>query len=302
MPKDPTGLISTLVGISPVGLFQPKFLSRSTSFSSIVELFPKNVQFVKADLKDYNSLKNLSKVYFPKKVIHLAAQAGVRHSIENPRPYINSNLVGFGNVLEFCKDNQVEHLLYASSSSIYGGNNKIPFSEKDFVDYPVSLYAATKKSNELMAHSYSHLFNLPTTGLRFFTVYGPWGRPDMALFKFTKNILDNKNIDLYNNGNHSRDFTYIDDIVSGIISIIKKPKTKSTPFNIFNIGRGNSKKLNEYLISIENKLGKKAKIKKFPLQLGDIKKTHSDISSLKKHTGYKPKTDIDNGINKIIYA
>ena len=260
----------------------------------------KNFYFYKFDLVNDKKLNNIINKFNIKYIIHLAAQAGVRYSIENPKTYFKNNLEVFFNILEVSKKNKIKHLIFASTSSVYGENDKFPLNENEVTDKPISFYAATKKSNEVLAHSYSYIYNLPCTALRFFTVYGPYGRPDMALFKFTKNILENKNIELYNNGNHSRDFTYVDDIVSGIISILKKPKTKNTPFNIFNIGRGNSKKLKEYLISIETKLEKKAKIKKLPLQLGDIKKTHSDISSLKKYTGYKPKTDIDNGINNFV--
>ena len=260
----------------------------------------KNFYFYKFDLVNDKKLNNIINKFNIKYIIHLAAQAGVRYSIENPKTYFKNNLEVFFNILEVSKKNKIKHLIFASTSSVYGENDKFPLNENEDTDKPISFYAATKKSNEVLAHSYSYIYNLPCTALRFFTVYGPYGRPDMALFKFTKNILENKNIELYNNGNHSRDFTYVDDIVSGIISILKKPKTKNTPFNIFNIGRGNSKKLKEYLISIETKLEKKAKIKKLPLQLGDIKKTHSDISSLKKYTGYKPKTDIDNGINNFV--
>ncbi len=260
----------------------------------------KKFKFNKFDLINYKKLNMTIKQFDIKYVVHLAAQAGVRYSIKNPKTYFKNNLEVFFNVLEASKDNKIKHLIFASTSSVYGENNNFPLKENDNTDKPLSFYAATKKSNEILAHSYSFLYKLPSTALRFFTVYGPYGRPDMALFKFTKNILENKKIELYNNGNHSRDFTYISDVVSGIISIIKKPKKANAPFNIFNIGRGNSQKLKYYLNSIEKKLNKNAKIKKLPLQLGDIKKTHSDISSLKKYSNYLPTTDIDEGVSEFI--
>ena len=260
----------------------------------------KNFIFNKFDLNNINKLNKIVKKNKIKIIIHLAAQAGVRYSIENPKTYLKNNLDVFFNILEVSRNNKLKHLIFASTSSVYGENNNFPLKEKDTTSKPLSFYAATKKSNEVMAHSYSHIFKLPCTGLRFFTVYGPYGRPDMALFKFTKNIIHNKKIELYNNGNHSRDFTYIDDIVSGIYSIIKKPSTNKIPFNIFNIGNGNSRKLKDYLHAIEKKLGKKALIKKLPLQKGDIIKTHSDIRSLKKFSNYKPKTNIEEGIGKFI--
>ncbi len=270
--------------------------------------------FIKADLNDENNLKNISELYFPKKVIHLAAQAGVRHSIENPRAYIDSNLVGFGNILEFCKDNQVEHLIYASSSSIYGGNKKTPFSEKDFVDYPISLYAATKKSNELMAHSYSHLFKVPSTGIRLFTVYGPWGRPDMAPMIFTKSILSGKPIKIFNHGDMYRDFTYIDDVSEAILKLLYKPpkyfndnkKLKSsdipelTPYRIVNIGSSNPINLLKFIEILENEINIKA-IKVFEkMQLGEVKKTYADTSYIKDLINFKPHTSLEKGIRKFM--
>ncbi len=260
----------------------------------------KKFDFNKIDLINYNKLNSIIKNNNIKYVIHLAAQAGVRYSIKNPKTYFKNNLEAFFNIIESCKNNKVKHLIFASTSSVYGENNKFPLDEKQNTDRPISFYAATKKSNEVLAYSYSYIYNLPCTAMRFFTVYGPYGRPDMALFKFTKNILENTKIELFNNGNHARDFTYISDIVNGIVSVLKKPKKNRIPYNIFNIGRGNSKKLKEYLIHIENKIGKKARIKKLPLQLGDIKKTHSDISALNKYTNYLPKIDIDEGITKFI--
>ena len=260
----------------------------------------KNFQFIKFDLINKNKLNNTIKKSKIKYIVHLAAQAGVRYSIENPKTYFKNNLEVFFNVIEASKNNKIKHLVFASTSSVYGENNKFPLRETANTDKPVSFYAATKKSNEILAYSYSYIYKLPCTALRFFTVYGPYGRPDMALFKFTKNILDNKKIELFNKGNHSRDFTYIADIVNGISSVIKKPKKTKIPFNIFNIGRGDTQKLKYYLSNIEKKLNKKAKIKKIPLQLGDIKKTHSDISSLKKFSNYQPNTDIEKGISEFI--
>ena len=270
--------------------------------------------FMKAGLEDENTLKNISKDNLPKKVIHLAAQAGVRHSIENPKAYIKSNLVGFANVLEFCKENQVEHLIYASSSSIYGGNKRIPFSEKHFVDYPVSLYAATKKSNELMAHSYSHLFKIPSTGIRLFTVYGPWGRPDMAPMIFTKSIISGKPIKIFNNGDMFRDFTYIDDVSEAIQKLLHIPPKylndnkdlnlselpESTPHRIINIGSGNPINLLEFVNVLEHEINIKA-IKVFEkMQLGDVKKTFADTSYIKDLINFKPHTSLENGIKEFV--
>tara|TARA_Y100001970_G_C14169505_1_gene823309 strand:- start:169 stop:1134 length:966 start_codon:yes stop_codon:yes gene_type:complete len=260
----------------------------------------KNFLFYKVDLNNYKKLDKIIKKNKIKIIIHLAAQAGVRFSIKNPKTYFKSNLEGFFNILELSRSNKIKHLIFASTSSVYGNSKKYPLKENTNTDFPLSFYAATKKSNEVMAHSYSYIHNLPATAVRFFTVYGPYGRPDMALFKFTKNIINNKKVELFNNGNHQRDFTYVDDIVEGIYKLIKKaPKTK-IPFNIFNIGNGNPRKLLDYLQIIEKKLNKKAKLKKLPLQIGDIIKTHSDISSIKKHTNYNPNTNIEEGISKFI--
>ncbi len=260
----------------------------------------KKFSFNKIDLCNYNKLNNLIKKNRIKIIVHLAAQAGVRNSIKNPKNYFKSNLEGFFNILEASRNNRIKHLIFASTSSVYGENNKFPLNENDKTDHPLSFYAATKKSNEVMAHSYSHIYKLPCTGVRFFTVYGPFGRPDMALYKFTNNIVKNKSIDLFNYGNHQRDFTYIDDVVDGVVSLIKKFPKKNTPYEIFNIGNGKSKKLIDYLKYIEKYLLKKAKIRKLPLQNGDIIKTHSNIKKLKNFTNYKPKTDIDLGISKFI--
>ena len=260
----------------------------------------KKFLFYKIDIYEYKKLNDIVKKNKIKYIIHLAAQAGVRYSIKNPRTYFKSNLEGFFNVLEISRHNNIKHLIYASTSSVYGDSKKFPLSEINRTDKPLSFYAATKKSNEVMAHSYSYIYKLPCTGVRFFTVYGPFGRPDMALFKFTKNILNNQPIELYNKGNHFRDFTYIDDIVDGIYSLIKKQSKKYIPYEIFNIGNGTPKKLLDYLKHIEKKLNKISKTKKLPLQTGDIVKTHSNINKLKKYTGYKPKTNIKIGISRFI--
>ena len=250
----------------------------------------------------------------PLKVVNLAAQAGVRYSIENPLAYVNSNIVGFANILEGCRHNNIEHLVYASSSSVYGANTTLPFSVHDNIDHPLSLYAASKKSNELMAHTYSHLYDLPTTGLRFFTVYGPWGRPDMALFKFTKSIISGEAIDVFNYGHHLRDFTYIDDIVEGIIRILDRPAmsnaswtgacpdpaTSAAPWRVYNIGNSNPVNLMDYIKAIENVVGKKAKIKLLPLQPGDVPDTYADVTDLEEQFKYKPSTSIVKGIESFV--
>ncbi|MDC0192885.1 NAD-dependent epimerase/dehydratase family protein [Pelagibacteraceae bacterium] len=256
--------------------------------------------FYKEDILNEKKLNNIVKKNKIKIIIHLAAQAGVRYSIEDPKTYLKNNLEGFFNVLEAAKLNKIKHLVFASTSSVYGDNFNFPLKESESTSRPLSFYAATKKSNEVMAHSYSYIYKLPCTALRFFTVYGPYGRPDMALFKFTKNILENKKIELYNNGRHQRDFTYIDDIVNGIYSIINKPKNNKIPFNVFNIGNGNSRKLSDYLFLIEKKLGKKAKIKNLPLQKGDIIKTHADIKLLRNFSNYKSEIDIEKGVSSFI--
>ena len=246
----------------------------------------------------------------PQSVINMAAQAGVRYSIENPLTYIDSNIVGFAHVLEGCRHNEIEHLVYASSSSVYGANTKTPFSVNDNVDHPLSIYAASKKANELMAHTYSHLYGLPTTGLRFFTVYGPWGRPDMALFKFTRAILEDKPIQIFNHGKHTRDFTYIDDIVEGVIRVLDKPSkpnpewsgenpnsaTSMSPWRVYNIGNNNPVDLMYYVKTLEKTLGKTAKKEFLPLQPGDVKDTYAEIDDLTDQFNYKPSTSVDEGI------
>ena len=274
----------------------------------------KSFKFLKLDISERSEIESLFAREKFHKVMHLAALAGVRYSITNPHAYINSNIVGFVNILEGCRYHDVKHLVYASSSSVYGANTKIPFSIHDNVDHPVSLYAASKKSNELMAHTYSHLYDIPTTGLRFFTVYGPWGRPDMSLFMFTRNILDGKPINVFNYGNHRRDFTYIDDIVEGVIRVIDKPaKTNSSwdgnkpdsgsslaPYKIYNIGNQNPVNLLTFIETLEKCLGKQA-IKNFmPLQAGDISDTYADVSELVDDLGYKPNTELEHGINNFV--
>jgi UDP-glucuronate 4-epimerase len=273
-----------------------------------------NYRFCKLNLLDKDKLNEIFKIEKFDTVCNLAAQAGVRYSITNPYAYIESNIIGYINILESCRYYQVGHLVYASSSSVYGLNEKMPLSTDQNVDHPISLYAASKKSNELMAHTYSHLYGLPTTGLRFFTVYGPWGRPDMALFLFTKAIINNEPIDVYNNGNMVRDFTYIDDIIEGIVRVINNkpkgsadwngiepdPSTSKAPYKIYNIGNNNPVKLMDFINEIENKLGKKA-IKNFmPLQKGDVLATFADVTSLVKDLEYRPSIPINKGVGSFI--
>tara|TARA_R110002033_G_scaffold169130_1_gene209458 strand:+ start:1338 stop:2327 length:990 start_codon:yes stop_codon:yes gene_type:complete len=265
-------------------------------------------RFIKMDIADRISIAKLFDTEKFDRVIHLAAQAGVRYSIENPMAYIDSNLVGMATILEGCRHNKVQHLVYASSSSVYGANTKIPFAEEDRVDHPVSLYAATKKSNELMAHTYSHLYSLPTTGLRFFTVYGPWGRPDMAPFLFTDAIANDREIKVFNNGEMQRDFTYIDDIVEGIIRIQEhvpsvnsnRVKEGSHFYRLFNIGNNKPVQLEYFINTIENALAKKANKKYFPMQNGDVVRTYADIEQLDKQIDFKPETNLQNGINNFV--
>jgi UDP-glucuronate 4-epimerase len=274
----------------------------------------KSLTFYLLDIQNEKNVENLFFDHSPEIVIHLAAQAGVRYSITNPEAYISSNLIGFFNILETSKNFNVKHLVYASSSSVYGSNLKLPFSENDSVNHPLSLYASTKKSNEMLAHSYSNIYQIPTTGLRFFTVYGPWGRPDMSLFLFTKAILNNEEIDVFNFGKHKRDFTYIDDIVEGTIKVANfipaknndwnganpTPYNSNAPWRVFNIANGNSIPLMSFIENIEEKLNKKARINFLPLQPGDVPETHADISLLSELTGYVPKTSLKAGVNKFI--
>ena len=271
-------------------------------------------QFVQASLEDRPALEAAFDGFKPDRVVNLAAQAGVRYSLENPQAYIDSNIVGFLNILEACRHRGIEHLVYASSSSVYGANKKLPFAVEDSVDHPVSMYAATKKANELMAHTYSHLFGLPTTGLRFFTVYGPWGRPDMALFLFTRKILAGEPIDVFNHGHHTRDFTYIDDIVEGVIRTLDKvpdpdprhdpmaptPATSSAPYRVYNIGNHQPVQLLRYIEVLEDCLGRKSERNLLPLQPGDVPDTCADVSALQRDTGYSPSTPIETGIGRFV--
>ncbi|MBL4574142.1 MAG: NAD-dependent epimerase [Gammaproteobacteria bacterium] len=273
-----------------------------------------NFTDIRADISDGDSLAHVFREHKPQRVVNLAAQAGVRYSLENPHAYMSSNLIGFLNILEGCRYNDVEHLVYASSSSVYGANTSMPFSVHDNVDHPLSLYAASKKSNELMAHTYSHLFRLPTTGLRFFTVYGPWGRPDMALFLFTKNILAGEPIDVFNHGHHQRDFTYVDDIVEGVIRTLDNvaqaneswsgdtpdSATSLAPFKLYNIGSNNPIQLMRYIEILEGCLGKSAIMNMLPMQPGDVPATYADIDDLINDVGYKPQTKIEDGIKNFV--
>lgn len=268
--------------------------------------------FIRADLANRDAVNHCFSEHKFDRVIHVAAQAGVRHSIENPHDYVQSNIVAFTNILEACRYNETPHLTYASTSSVYGANTRMPFSEHIGVDHPLQFYAATKRANELMAHAYSHLFRLPTTGLRFFTVYGPWGRPDMALFQFTRKILEGKPIRVFNHGNHTRDFTYIDDIVEGVIRTSDKiaepnpawsahdpdPATSNAPFRIYNIGNNAPVKLTEYIEAIEEALDRKAVKELLPLQPGDVPDTFADVSELEKAVGYKPATPMKEGVRR----
>lgn len=270
--------------------------------------------FVKLSLEDRVGMEKLFHEHKPQRVVNLAAQAGVRYSIENPMAYIDANIVGFTNILEGCRHHGVEHLVYASSSSVYGANTRMPFSVHDNVDHPVSLYAASKKANELMAHTYSHLFNIPTTGLRFFTVYGPWGRPDMALFMFTKAILAGKPIDVFNYGKHRRDFTYIDDIVEGVIRTLDHvaqpnpdwdgnqpdPGTSKAPYRLYNIGSNRPVDLLRYIEVLEECLGKKSEKNLLPMQPGDVPDTYADVDALVEDVGYRPSTPIEEGVKNFV--
>ena len=269
---------------------------------------------VRGNLEDRQLIETTFKTHQPQRVINLAAQAGVRYSLENPHAYIDANIIGFTNILENCRHTGVEHLVYASTSSVYGNHTNMPFSVHESVDHPVSLYAATKKANELMAHTYSHLFQLPTTGLRFFTVYGPWGRPDMALFLFTKNILAGKPIDVFNFGKHKRDFTYVDDIVEGVMRTLDNvaqpnsewnsdspdPATSSAPYRIYNIGNNKPIDLEHYISTLEGCLNRTAEKNLLPLQAGDVPDTYADVSDLVRDVNYKPDTSVEDGINNFV--
>ena len=306
----------SVVGYDNLNTYYEKSLKEARL--SQLHTISKNVNvpfyFFKDDLSNQEGIEKVFSLYNPEKVINLAGQAGVRFSIENPRSYVDSNLIGFFNILEACRRYSIKHLVYASSSSVYGGNSKQPFSENDAVENPISFYAATKKSNELMAHSYSHLYGIPTTGLRFFTVYGPWGRPDMAPFLFIKSIIENNPINIFNEGNMSRDFTFIDDITKSILKVLEKiPTSKSysaseinfsnlsnAPYRIFNIGNSKPVFLMDFIKTIENATGQKA-IKNFmPMQKGDVKSTFADTKLLEDWINFKPNTSIQEGINKTV--
>jgi UDP-glucuronate 4-epimerase len=277
----------------------PREAAETQLQKSYSSLHGQRFSFVRIDLGDREQLPLLFAEEGFQVVCNLAAQAGVRYSLENPSAYVDSNIVGFVNLLECCRHHGIKHLVYASSSSVYGLNKKIPFATEDNVDHPISLYAATKKSNELMAHTYSHLFQLPTTGLRFFTVYGPWGRPDMALFLFTKAILDNQPINVFNNGELQRDFTYIDDIVEGVERVLLEPveqRSKKTLYKLYNIGNNKSVKLTDFITAIEESVGKKAERKMLPMQPGDVANTWANVDSLIRDHGYKPDTDLKKGV------
>ncbi|MBO8221413.1 capsular biosynthesis protein CpsI [Prochlorococcus marinus str. MU1417] len=288
--------------------------ARLENLKSKSKEFKNLFSFFKGDITENSFLEEIFEIYKPSKVINLAAQAGVRYSLINPDSYYNSNLIGFGNILKNCIKYKIEHFVYASSSSVYGGNTKLPLSEKDPVDHPVSLYAATKRANELIAHSYSHLYNLPSTGLRFFTVYGPWGRPDMALFLFTKSMIKGEKIDVYNNGNMVRDFTYIDDVVNSIIKVLEKPPKENSsleksglspenswaPHKVFNVGNSKPIKLLDFLKVLEEILCVKANINYLPMQSGDVRATESDTTILEDYINYRPNTPIKNGIKEFV--
>ena len=273
-----------------------------------------NFRFAKVSIEDRPALEKTFHDFRPQRVVNLAAQAGVRYSLENPYAYVEANLVGFINILEACRHGKVKHLVYASSSSVYGANRKLPFSVQDPVDHPVSLYAATKKANELMAHTYSHLYGLPTTGLRFFTVYGPWGRPDMALFLFTRKILAGEPIDVFNHGHHTRDFTYVDDIVEGVIRTLDRvpepdqaydplqpnSATSSAPYRVYNIGNSHPVQLSHYIEVLEDCLGRKAEKNLLPLQPGDVPDTSAEVTELMTDTGYCPNTSVEEGVKRFV--
>jgi UDP-glucuronate 4-epimerase len=281
-------------------------LERTTAHAGFTEL--------RVSIDDRDVMADIFQTHRPQRVVNLAAQAGVRYSLENPLAYVDTNLLGFANILEGCRHNDVEHLVYASSSSVYGSNTNMPFSVHDNVDHPVSLYAASKKANELMAHTYSHLYHIPTTGLRFFTVYGPWGRPDMAYFKFTQNILAGKPIDVFNNGNHQRDFTYIDDIVEGVVRVLDKlpepnpewsgdapdSATSTAPYRLYNIGNNNPVEPMHYIEVLEDCLGKKAVKNMLPMQPGDVQATYADVSELVKAIDYKPAMSVEEGMSRFV--
>ncbi|MBC7755965.1 MAG: NAD-dependent epimerase [Bdellovibrio sp.] len=294
----------TVVGVDKLNNYYDVSLKQARLDSIAKQDNAKNFQFIKLDLADQAATQKLFETEKPDSVIHLAAQAGVRYSLENPHAYISSNIVAFTNILEACRAIKPQHLVYASSSSVYGGNSKLPFSETDNVDNPVSLYAATKKANELMAHTYSHLYHIPTTGLRFFTVYGPWGRPDMSPFLFADAIINDRPIKVFNHGDMLRDFTYIDDIVEGVIRVLDKPATPSSntgaPYRLFNIGNNQPEKLMDFIGLLENAIGKTAQKELLPMQAGDVKATYADTSALDAWVGFKPNTPLKTGVEKFV--
>ena len=292
----------TVIGIDNLNSYYDVALKAARVKALEAHANARNFQFIKLDIADNQALADLFTSHKPQRVVHLAAQAGVRYSLKNPHAYTQSNLVGFTNILEACRHYAVEHLLYASSSSVYGGNSKLPFSEQDSVDHPVSFYAATKKANELMAHTYSHLYQLPTTGLRFFTVYGPWGRPDMSPHLFADAITQGKPIQVFNHGDMQRDFTYIDDIVEGVVRVLDKtPEANNGGFyRLFNIGNNQPEKLLDFIALLENALGKTAQKEMLPMQPGDVKATFADTTALENWVGFKPRTDLKVGVQKFV--
>ena len=300
----------TVVGVDNLNDYYDVSLKQARLASIQAHANAKNFSFVKLDLAENAATQQLFAHETPESVIHLAAQAGVRYSLQNPHAYISSNIVAFTNILEACRTIKPQHLVYASSSSVYGGNTKLPFSETDNVDNPVSLYAATKKANELMAHTYSHLYNIPTTGLRFFTVYGPWGRPDMSPFLFADAIINNRPIKVFNHGDMLRDFTYIDDIVEGVVRVLDKPPAKpatpalqantSAPYRLFNIGNNQPEQLMDFISLLENAIGKTAQKEFLPMQAGDVKATYADTNALEAWVGFKPHTPLNLGVESFV--
>lgn len=307
---------NSVVGIDSVNSYYDPALKRARLkvLKQLATETGADYTFLQADIADAEAVRSCFRKHQFDRVIHLAAQAGVRHSLKDPDAYVRSNLIGFLNILEACRAECTPHLTYASTSSVYGANRAMPFSENADVGHPLQFYAATKRANELMAHSYSHLFNIPATGLRFFTVYGPWGRPDMALFLFTRNIIENKPIQVFNYGRHSRDFTYIDDVVDGVIAASDQiaepnlnwdplhpdPATSSAPFRIYNVGNSSPVNLAEYISAIEQAVGRKAIIEYLPLQPGDVPDTYADVSALNSATGYQPKTSVTDGVARFV--
>ena len=294
----------TVIGVDNLNDYYDVCLKQARLDSIAKQNNANNFKFVKLDLAENMATQQLFADENPDSVIHLAAQAGVRYSLENPHAYISSNIVAFTNILEACRAIKPQHLVYASSSSVYGGNTKLPFSETDSVDHPVSLYAATKKANELMAHTYSHLYHIPTTGLRFFTVYGPWGRPDMSPFLFADAIINDMPIKVFNHGDMLRDFTYIDDIVEGVVRVLDKPATPSAntgaPYRLFNIGNNQPEKLMDFIGLLESAIGKTAQKEFLPMQAGDVKATYADTSALEAWVGFKPHTPLNDGVEKFV--